>query len=1573
MVNGPMDSRDINDDTPVDDPVESLLKEAAQRGFASNVEETLRAVPCPTPSDLREYHLRRLPDGDSRNVAEHLLFCSSCWKSYVQLRRRGRWYYRFGAFAAAALSLAVLLFIHQGKGRPGSSVPGPERSAASGIEQVSLLSSPGRHSDFLVRSGEGTATENGVLEKPRQANPAHGKGLPQESDRSCKAGDCVVLQLVLEKSGHLYVAHLDGDFTPDLWFPLDETATRTGAGWGHEGNCFAAGEQISIPTASEVAEISISGGPWRCFLLWVTEQPISGENLRKLEGDLAGIASKAKEEGESLQETAELLAAEIERRYTTPHRLVYHVAQAPPCQRELEGEDKTRVEELEKRISELEEKRHHAEAAVLAKEVAAIRARIQGEDHWEVIDAVWRARTLARLAGMSEELQGEYAELKKLAAHAEALYLKSQYPEAYPLWEKALVLSRKLLGEEHPKLATIYNSLARNLREQGKYAEAQALFEKALGLKRKLLGEEHPATATGYNNLGMNLDAREKHAKAQALYEKALALNRKLLGEEHLETAAIYNNLGKNLSDQGKFDVAQQLLKKALAVSYKCSGEEEPLSSTVIYNNLASSFFLQAKYAEAQPLFKKALAIFRKRLGEEHLDTAKAYGNLSAILTVQGKYAEAQPLLEKALAICRKLLGEEHLDTATSYNNLARNLNDQGKYAEAQSLLEKALLIKHKVLDEDRCSMATIYHNLAMNLKAQGKYAVAQPLFEKALRFFRKHLGEKHLYTASTYNSLGIDLTAQGKYAEAERFLKKALALKQKLFGEKHSETATSYNNLAMNLNAQRKYAEAQPLLEKALALCRKLLGDEHPDTATSYHNLAGNFYHEGKYAEAQARFKKALVLRRKLLGDEHPATANSCICLAASFHAQGKYTEALAHWEKAARIFEKTRLWIDPRGLERAVIEGERSPLPSLAAVLARLGRAREAWARWEASLGRGLLDEMASRGDRRISEADRQREAELLSRLSSLETVVERLSAKKLGEKERQRLAQIRRTRLEVQAKLSRFEEHLEATYGVATGKVSSLEEIQSAVPPDTALVGWLDLRRTPNAADSCGDHWCVVVRSKGEPRWVHLSGSGPEASWTEEDDTLARRVAELLVKEGSDADMLRKLLVRLSAQRLDPVQQFLEAGDGLPLARRLVVVPSPSMRGMPVSLLAERFTVSYAPSGTVYAHLRQNRDVKKERGVKLLAVAAPLYSNVGAKLGRGEPVPPEGGVFLRWVQKGSNAERSGLRSGDVLLSYGGKGLANVENLSEAVEKAAGSGESVRVTVWRAGETLAFAVEPGRLGVKPAKEAPAVAVRSQRELRELLRGAPHAPRRKEKLPGTRREVEVIAKRFEATGATADCLLGPEAREEQLRELAEHGELKKYAYLHFAVHARTSEERGFGGSLMLSDVGLPDPLDYSLDWLAARGAGIDGEVTAGEILRTWELDAELVVLSACETGIGRYVRGEGYLGFSQALLLAGARTMVLSLWKVKDDATALLMIRFYENLLGARQGGGDPLGKGESLREAQAWLRGLGREEAAAVRQRLGLVKPPDEQEPLQPYAHPYYWAGFIVIGDPE
>jgi CHAT domain-containing protein len=207
-----------------------------------------------------------------------------------------------------------------------------------------------------------------------------------------------------------------------------------------------------------------------------------------------------------------------------------------------------------------------------------------------------------------------------------------------------------------------------------------------------------------------------------------------------------------------------------------------------------------------------------------------------------------------------------------------------------------------------------------------------------------------------------------------------------------------------------------------------------------------------------------------------------------------------------------------------------------------------------------------------------------------------------------------------------------------------------------------------------------------------------------------------------------------------------------------------------------------------------------------------------------------------------------------------------------------------------------------------------------------------------------------------------------------------------RFGFIHLATHCVIDEATPDRSAVILTQTDLPDPLMQVLNHKPAY----DGRLSVREIERGWEMKAELVTLSACETALGRDAGGEGFVGFTQALLMSGTRSVCLSLWKVDDTATALLMQRFYANLLGRRSGLTGPMPKAEALREAKAWLRELSRADVLAETAKLSggvergkgaKARPPAELSTAvpsggdddRPYASPHFWAAFVLAGDPD
>ena len=321
------------------------------------------------------------------------------------------------------------------------------------------------------------------------------------------------------------------------------------------------------------------------------------------------------------------------------------------------------------------------------------------------------------------------------------------------------------------------------------------------------------------------------------------------------------------------------------------------------------------------------------------------------------------------------------------------------------------------------------------------------------------------------------------------------------------------------------------------------------------------------------------------------------------------------------------------------------------------------------------------------------------------------------------------------------------------------------------------------------------------------------------------------------------------------------------------------------------------------------------------------------------------------------------NGIQAGDVLLAYAGTTLK--EQADVKIVAADAGPKKVPVRYWREGVTRQIEVAAGPLGVaidnRPAKE---VVLASQAAERVVLgtRGGSH-----QRLPGTRREVEAVARLFPA--GTVTTLMGEQARESTVQDLARSGRMKAFRYLHFATHGESDPRHAYRSALILA----PDP-DRSADPLAFDS---DGTITAEQIARTWDLDADLVVLSACESGLGRAAGGERVSRLRPAPIRQGCP---------QPGA---------EPVEGRRRRHGaahdavlpKPAGEAREPEAAPAQGRGAGRGQGVAPRRRArgsrsgpGRAPPRHDSSPRgrrdeargAPYEDPTYWAGFILIGSP-
>ena len=415
-------------------------------------------------------------------------------------------------------------------------------------------------------------------------------------------------------------------------------------------------------------------------------------------------------------------------------------------------------------------------------------------------------------------------------------------------------------GDPHAESVALGNlALVHNAR--GELEEAEELQERALAMSEKALGTDHPTVAAILNNLAVVHDSKGDYAEAVRLYERALAIRQSSLGPEHPAVAASLTGLAAVRGANGDYAAAVELLERAIDIQTNALGANH-LSVALTLNNLANLHNTTGAYAKAEKLYRQALAVRERALGSDHPDVAATMFNLAGLHKTMGADEEATRLFERALAIFEGSLGPDHPLVATSLNGLATMRHARGEYEEAEKLHERALAIREKALGPDHPDVAMSLGNLASLHYSMGGLEKAETLHTRALAIREKAQGPDHPDVAVNLNSLANLQLEKGAHAEAARLHERALAIWEKAMGPDHRDVALSVHNLARVRKAQGKLADAEKLFARALTIREKALGSDHPVVARSLIGLAEVAIARGRAADAVAPAERAIEIR---------------------------------------------------------------------------------------------------------------------------------------------------------------------------------------------------------------------------------------------------------------------------------------------------------------------------------------------------------------------------------------------------------------------------------------------------------------------------------------------------------------------------------------------------------------------------------------------------------------------------------------------------------------------------------------------------------------------------------------
>jgi tetratricopeptide (TPR) repeat protein len=354
-------------------------------------------------------------------------------------------------------------------------------------------------------------------------------------------------------------------------------------------------------------------------------------------------------------------------------------------------------------------------------------------------------------------------------------------------------------------------------------------MERARDLSRRALGEAHPKTLEAMRDLGELYMLQGNHSQAEPMLTRSLELSRRVRGEEHPDTLVAMNDLGRLYTVQRKYAQAEPVLSKGLEVSRRVLGEYHPTTLEAM-NNLAALSLRQRNYDRAEALFNRILAVCVRVWGEDHPDTLSTRANLGVLNLNQGKYGQAELELTRSLEVSRRVLGEGHPNTLEIMTGLIVSYRMQGKDTQAESLLARAAGIyerqgnsagaeavratdranRPRAVREAFTTTGPTIDNRSVAGQFPGNLTVRDPLLPPLLEP-RRNVNNQALAKANSAWTQASAQLEQHNYAAAERLLREAAE-----YFDRSPDDWARYRNqslLGESLAGQGKFAEAEPLL----------------------------------------------------------------------------------------------------------------------------------------------------------------------------------------------------------------------------------------------------------------------------------------------------------------------------------------------------------------------------------------------------------------------------------------------------------------------------------------------------------------------------------------------------------------------------------------------------------------------------------------------------------------------------------------------------------------------------------------------------------------------------------------
>jgi CHAT domain-containing protein/Flp pilus assembly protein TadD len=1039
-----------------------------------------------------------------------------------------------------------------------------------------------------------------------------------------------------------------------------------------------------------------------------------------------------------------------------------------------------------------------------------------------------------------------------------------------------------------------------------------------------------------------NLDSakfyQEKYEYKTALKFAQIALP--IVEKEYRITDTNYTNILSQIAEiyynLGNLDSAIYYGDNSTSLNRKIyTNDNTKLAESI--NSLATFYIAKRNFIKAEPLYIESYEMYKRIYKTDNPELAKSINSLGYFYKISSNFEKAEKYYSEALEMRRRLYKTDNPELASSLNNMALFYKGQSNYIKAEPLYIEALEMRRRLYQTDNPDLASSINNLATLYYSMGKLSLAEPLYIEALAMYRRIYKSDHTELAANINNLASFYKNRGDFANAEIFFNEALEMRRRLYKTDNPELARNINNLASfyysnifnnnnsneedgknnikDISKNNNINRAELLFIEALEMRRRLYKTDNPELANSMINLANLYFNKGEYAKSEPLYIEGLNMFRKVYKTDNTDLANGIFCLGNYYNginnftkAEPLYIEALEMYKRIYKfdnlelsrsIFSLANLYFNDINKENNLEKAEPLFTSGISIIINILNN-------YFPSLSEKEKKQFLSTIDKSFEEFNNyaiQRYAQnpnISSKMYDIQLYTKGLLFNSTSKIKNRIMSSGDTLLIKKYKEFTDKNEQLAKSYSMSEEErkkkrinIDSLEKIANNIEKELSLKSELYIQSSEKKKINWRSIQALLKPDEVAVEVVRFKLKNNNNNNNKDND-----------KENINDTIFYAFLI-VSEQTVEyPDLIFIKDGyklenDYYKEYRTNVKNKFPDIKSF------DRYW------GKLYDKLKDYK--------KIFFSADGVYN----KLNPSTLMKPDGKYLLEEqdIQQINSTK-------DILLNfYQTKQESNIFNSAILIGNPNFSLSEFKVT-------------------EVSKKISGQKNNQDFAFNNLERGTDIIRERRDidlsNLPGTEIEIKDIEKFLKNKKWEVSTFIG---------DMAIKGAVKTAEsprVLHIATHGmfladvkkEDKETFGFDTQKLIENPLLRSGLFFTgaNSLKGSTDNEENGLLTAYEAMNLNLDKTELVVLSACETGLGETKNGEGVFGLRRAFQQAGAKTIIMSLWSVSDDATQELMSKFYSYWVSG-------MSKRDSFNKAQLDIK--------------------------TKYKSPYYWGAFVMVGE--